>query len=38
MFISATIVREIASLGGDVSTFVSPLVGARLRRFRAAAG
>jgi pantetheine-phosphate adenylyltransferase len=25
-FISATIVREIASLGGDVSTFVQPLV------------
>ncbi len=29
-FISATMVREIASLGGDVSTFVQPLVGARL--------
>lgn len=26
MFISATIVREIASLGGDVSTFVQPRV------------
>src|SRR5882672_3142902 len=26
MFVSATIVREIASLGGDVSTFVQPLV------------
>jgi pantetheine-phosphate adenylyltransferase len=25
-FISATIVREIASLGGDVSKFVQPLV------------
>jgi pantetheine-phosphate adenylyltransferase len=25
-FISATIVREIATLGGDVSTFVQPLV------------
>lgn len=30
MFISATMVREIASLGGDVSKFVQPLVGARL--------
>jgi len=29
-FISATMVREIASLGGDVSMFVQPLVGARL--------
>jgi pantetheine-phosphate adenylyltransferase len=36
MFISATIVREIASLGGDVTPFVSPLVGDRLRRFRSA--
>ncbi len=26
MFVSATIVREIASMGGDVSQFVSPLV------------
>ena len=26
MFISATIVREISTLGGDVSQFVSPLV------------
>jgi pantetheine-phosphate adenylyltransferase len=26
MFISATMVREIASLGGDVSLFVNPLV------------
>jgi pantetheine-phosphate adenylyltransferase len=34
MFISATIVREIASLGGDVTPFVSPLVAERLRRFR----
>jgi pantetheine-phosphate adenylyltransferase len=34
MFISATIVREIASLGGDVTSFVSPLVADRLRRFR----
>ena len=30
MFISATIVREIASLGGNVSTFVHPLVAERL--------
>jgi pantetheine-phosphate adenylyltransferase len=34
MFISATIVREIASLGGNVSPFVSPLVAQRLTRFR----
>ena len=32
MFISATMVREIASLGGDVSKFVQPLVGARLAK------
>src|SRR6266568_4658689 len=31
MFISATLVREIASLGGDVSKFVDPRVEARLR-------
>ena len=30
MFISATIVREIAMLGGDVSKFVQPLVRERL--------
>jgi pantetheine-phosphate adenylyltransferase len=30
-FVSGTFVREIASLGGDVSKFVSPLVLARLR-------
>ena len=30
MFISATLVREIATLGGDVSKFVHPLVGKRL--------
>lgn len=30
MFISATIVREIATLGGDVSKFVHPKVEARL--------
>lgn len=30
MFVSASIVREIASMGGDVSQFVSPLVLQRL--------
>lgn len=30
MFISATMVREIATLGGDVSKFVQPLVRERL--------
>ena len=30
MFISATIVREIARLGGDVSPFVHPLIAMRL--------
>jgi pantetheine-phosphate adenylyltransferase len=30
MFVSATIVREIARFGGDVSKFVHPAVGARL--------
>ncbi len=30
MFISATLVREIAQLGGDVSKFVDPRVAARL--------
>jgi pantetheine-phosphate adenylyltransferase len=30
MFISATLVREIAALGGDVSKFVHPAVRARL--------
>jgi pantetheine-phosphate adenylyltransferase len=30
MFISATIVREIARFGGDVSQFVQPAVAARL--------
>jgi pantetheine-phosphate adenylyltransferase len=37
MFISATLVREIALLGGDVSKFVDPRVEARLRRKAAAA-
>ena len=32
MFISATLVREIAALGGDVSKFVDPRVEARLKR------
>ena len=31
-FLSATLVREVASLGGDVSTFVSPMVLERLQR------
>jgi pantetheine-phosphate adenylyltransferase len=31
MFISATMVREIASLGGDVSLFVNPLVVPRMK-------
>ena len=31
MFISATMVREIARLGGDVSKFVQPMVLARLQ-------
>ncbi len=35
-FISATMVREIASLGGDVSLFVSPAVAARIDRLRSA--
>ena len=32
MFISATMVREIASLGGDVSHFVNPIILPKLRR------
>lgn len=32
MFISATMVREIARLGGDVGKFVQPVVNERLRR------
>ena len=31
MFISATIVREIAKFGGDVSAFVHPAVNRRLK-------
>jgi pantetheine-phosphate adenylyltransferase len=30
-FISASLVREVASLGGDVSNFVSPAVLARMK-------
>lgn len=37
-FVSATLVREIATLGGDVSKFVSPLVAARLREKLATLG
>jgi pantetheine-phosphate adenylyltransferase len=36
-FVSATIVREIAKFGGDVSSFLHPLVDARLKA-RVAAG
>jgi pantetheine-phosphate adenylyltransferase len=35
MFVSATMVREIALLGGDVSPFVNPLILPRLRRLSA---
>ncbi len=31
MFLSATLVREISVMGGDVSQFVSPVVAARLK-------
>jgi pantetheine-phosphate adenylyltransferase len=31
-FVSGTFVREIATLGGDVSKFVSPLVLSRLQQ------
>ena len=34
MFISATIVREVARFGGDVSSFVHPAVAARLKAKR----
>jgi pantetheine-phosphate adenylyltransferase len=36
MFISATIVREIARFGGDVSSFVHPVVNERLKAKSAA--
>ena len=32
MFISASLVREVAMLGGDVSQFVSPLVAGQLKQ------
>ncbi|MBS0365719.1 MAG: pantetheine-phosphate adenylyltransferase [Proteobacteria bacterium] len=35
-FISSTLVREIAVLGGDVKEFVHPLVAAELRKMRRA--
>lgn len=35
-FISSTLVREIAVLGGDVSEFVHPLVAAELKKYRRA--
>ncbi|TDJ45810.1 MAG: phosphopantetheine adenylyltransferase, partial [Gammaproteobacteria bacterium] len=35
-FISSTLVREVASLGGDVSNFVDPKVVRALRAHRAA--
>jgi pantetheine-phosphate adenylyltransferase len=38
MFISATLVREIAILGGDVSEFVHPLVARRLKEKTATSG
>jgi pantetheine-phosphate adenylyltransferase len=31
MFLSATLVREISAMGGDVSKFVSPAIAARLK-------
>jgi pantetheine-phosphate adenylyltransferase len=31
MFLSATLVREISVMGGDVSKFVSPLIASRLK-------
>ena len=37
MFVSASIVREIARFGGDVSQFVHPVVGKKLRE-KVAAG
>ena len=38
MFISATLVREIATLGGDVSKFVDPRVAARFKQKRQKSG
>jgi pantetheine-phosphate adenylyltransferase len=37
MFISATLVREIAAFGGDVSKFVDPRVEKRLKARAASA-
>ncbi|HZR02706.1 MAG TPA: pantetheine-phosphate adenylyltransferase [Burkholderiales bacterium] len=34
MFISATMVREIATLGGDVAPFVNPLILSRITRMK----
>ena len=31
MFVSATIVREVARFGGDITSFVHPAVAARLK-------
>jgi pantetheine-phosphate adenylyltransferase len=38
MFISATLVREIAILGGDVSQFVHPMVAKKLKAKKTSAG
>jgi pantetheine-phosphate adenylyltransferase len=38
MFISATLVREIATLGGDVSEFVHPEVAKRLKKKASTSG
>jgi pantetheine-phosphate adenylyltransferase len=38
MFISATLVREIATLGGDVSKFVHPEVAKRLKKKASTSG
>ncbi|MFN9976658.1 MAG: pantetheine-phosphate adenylyltransferase, partial [Phycisphaerae bacterium] len=32
MFLSATLVREISVMGGDVSQFVSPVIAQRLKQ------
>ncbi len=37
-FISSTLVREIATLGGDISSFVHPLVEAAFKRRLAGKG
>lgn len=38
MFVSATMVREIGLLGGDIGSFVQPMVAERIRRKVLAAG